>query len=292
MPTDSQLHDQRFVDLLARLGNMSVAGYYNPYRLFDWPASLPVDAPWMSPSLLTIHNTAMAADLTEQQIVRLSIWESLNFYSLNVHGIRELLTEVVARVNTPGFEVPSEFLHHFIGEENEHMWFFAEFCRRYCNKLYYFPQEKTTVPSDPDVENFLVFARILIFEEIVDHFNLTMAEDHSLHETIRQINQIHHQDESRHIAFGRELVSLLYNRLQLRLDEGELQHINGYLRDYLQYSLRCFYSLEAYDDAGISDPLAFRAKLLADPGRTIAEQTIARKPMSFLRKLGILEPAA
>ena len=40
----------------------------------------------------------------------------------------ELLIEVMRRLHTPGYEIPTPYFHHFIGEENEHMWFFAEFC--------------------------------------------------------------------------------------------------------------------------------------------------------------------
>src|SRR5258707_12819903 len=90
----------------------------------------------MSPELTTTHGAELAETLTREQLFALSKQESINFYSLNVHGIRELLIEVVGRIHTPGFETPSEFFHHFIGEENEHMWFFAEFCLRYGGKLF------------------------------------------------------------------------------------------------------------------------------------------------------------
>lgn len=270
---------------------MSVDDYYNPYRMFEWPETLPEDQLWMSRDLLSVYGTPVMDTLDEEQVRRLSMWESVNFYSLNVHGIRELLTEVVNRVHMPGFEVPSEFFHHFIGEENEHMWFFAEFCRRYGRKIYYFPRIKLTAPADEAVENFLVFARILLFEEIVDHYNMRMAEDESLHETVRQINRIHHRDESRHIAFGRELVSLLWGRLAGRLHATELAAIRDYLLSYFRFSLHSFYSLDAYEDAGIPDPLAFRRRLIESPERARAHERIARKPLSFLRKAGIFEEA-
>jgi len=195
-------------------------------------------------------------------------------------------------MHAPGFEVPSEFFHHFIGEENEHMWFFAEFCKRYGKKIYQLPSVKTVVADDPDVENFLVFARILLFEEIVDYYNSTMAADASLHGTVREINRIHHQDESRHIAFGRELVTLLYRRLVDKVPAEELRKMGGYLREYIDWCQRSFYSLDAYIDAGIENPLAFRARLLANPERKKIELTIARKPIAFLRKLGLYEVAA
>lgn len=285
---------ERLVTVLDRLGRMSVEDYYNPYRMFEWPETLPHDQLWMSRDLLSVYNTPLMDRLDERQLIELGLWESVNFYSLNVHGIRELLIEVVNRVHMPGFEIPSEFFHHFIGEENEHMWFFAEFCRRYGGKMYRFPRltSTTQLPDGADVENFLVFARILIFEEIVDYYNSRMADDDSLHETIRGINRIHHKDESRHIAFGRELVSLLHSRMRENRNEEELRRIGAYVQEYLRFSLHSFYSLEAYDDSGIEDPIAFRQALINDPGRMEMEQQVARKPIAFFRKLGVLEGAS
>ncbi|MGH3862061.1 diiron oxygenase [Actinokineospora sp.] len=278
---------ERLTQILERLGTMSVEDYYNPYRMFDWPESLPEDELWMSRDLLTVHGTAQGEELTEEQLITLSRWESVNFYSLNVHGIRELLMEVVNRVHMPGFEIPSEFFHHFIGEENEHMWFFAEFCKRYGRKIYPFPRLKTKVVADADLENFLVFSRILMFEEIVDYYNMRMAADETLHETIRQVNRIHHQDESRHIAFGRELVTLLFNRVRDRLDAGEIAQLSGYLREYRDFCVHSMYSLQAYEDAGIADPVAFRSALITSPERRKLDDRACRKPVAFFTKLGV-----
>lgn len=283
---DSNVTD-RFIQILDRLEEKSVEDYYNPYRMFQWPESLPEDAYWMSEDLITPHGTELVEELGPEAMRRLSKWESVNFYSLNVHGIRELLTEVVNRIHMPGFEVPSDFFHHFIGEENEHMWFFAEFCRRYGGKIYPSMKLKTAGLADPEVENFLVFARILIFEEIVDHYNSRMAEDSSLHETIRQVNRIHHQDESRHIAFGRELVTLLHARVRENATEESLREIESYLKRYLVFSLQSLYSPLAYQDAGLPDPLGVRARLLAHEGRRAVERKVIRKPMSFLVRSGI-----
>lgn len=146
----------------------------------------------------------------------------------------------------------------------------------------------STEPKDPDSENFLVFARILLFEEIVDHYNARMAEDKSLHETIRQVNRIHHQDESRHIAFGRELVTLLYSRIRDKLTEPQLKEIEDYLKRYLVFSVHSLYSPQVYKDAGISDPLGVRNRILADERRRPIERKVVRKPLSFLVKNGIL----
>ncbi|MEV7848113.1 MULTISPECIES: diiron oxygenase [Streptomyces] len=281
--------NDRFRGILDRLATKSIDDYYNPYRLFEWPEQLPEDMWWMSPELTTTYGTEWAEKLTPEQLHTLSKHESINFYSLNVHGIRELLVEVVNRIHTAGFETPSEFFHHFIGEENEHMWFFAEFCLRYGKKIYRQPAggAETAAPSDK-VQSLLVFARILIFEELVDHFNSAMAEDERLHETIRGINRIHHQDESRHIAFGRELVNLLHQDLKRTATEQELDEVSTYLRRYMRHSFESLYHPQVYRDAGIERPHELRRALLESPARAEAEHRTFRKTAKFLEKTGLI----
>jgi P-aminobenzoate N-oxygenase AurF len=280
--------DDRFLGILDRLTNKAIDDYYNPYKLFEWPESLPENAWWMSPELTTTHSTEAAKRLTQEQLYALSRYESLNFYSLNVHGIRELLIEVTRRIHTAGFETPSEFFHHFIGEENEHMWFFAEFCLRYGRKIYRQPAGANVEIPRSNVESLLVFTRILIFEELVDHFNSKMALDERLHETIRGINRIHHQDESRHIAFGRELVSALFDDVKQTATEQELKDISEYLRRYLTYSFESLYNPQVYRDAGVENPLELRRELLQSPWRAEFEQSVFRKTSKYLSKVGLI----
>ncbi|MFD0367169.1 diiron oxygenase [Streptomyces sp. NPDC127114] len=289
MVSDVIDRNDRFRGILDRLATKSIDDYYNPYRLFEWPDRLPEDMWWMSPELTTTYGTEWVEKLTPQQLHTLSKHESINFYSLNVHGIRELLVEVVNRIHTAGFETPSEFFHHFIGEENEHMWFFAEFCLRYGKKIYKQPAggAEGAAPSEK-IQSLLVFARILIFEELVDHFNSAMAEDERLHETIRGINRIHHQDESRHIAFGRELVGLLHQDLRQTATEQELDDVSTYLRRYMKHSFESLYHPQVYRDAGLENPHAVRRALLESPARAEAEQRTFRKTARYLEKTGII----
>ncbi|CAL9563934.1 diiron oxygenase [Streptomyces sp. enrichment culture] len=279
---------ERLVEVLKRLTSKSIEDYYNPYQLFEWPDSLPEDMWWMSPELTTTHGTEVAERLSPEQLYRLSRHESINFYSLNVHGIRELLIEVTKRIHTPGFETPSEFFHHFIGEENEHMWFFAEFCLRYGGKMYRQPPGNVAESARPDVESLLVFARILIFEELVDHFNSKMALDSRLDTTIRAINRIHHQDESRHIAFGRELVSMLFEDVAKTSTADELTAISAYIRRFMTYSFESLYHPHVYRDAGLENPHQVRRTLLDSPARAEFEQNVFRKTSRFLEKTGII----
>ncbi|WP_231642570.1 diiron oxygenase [Saccharomonospora sp. NB11] len=284
------VRDIRPIELeLDRLEQMAESGYYNPYTMFDWPDAIEPDKPWMSESLTTLAGTPMWDELTREQQLALTRYEAVNFFSLNIHGIRELMSEVVMRIHERVYANVSEFLHHFIGEENEHMWFFAQFCLRYGGKLY--PAQPTlqvesTDHLSPVAKELIVFARILIFEEIVDYYNAHMATDESLPPIAREINRVHHQDESRHVAFGRMIFQDLLKQVTER-DPAELPVLAEYLENYLQYSIGTLYNPAAYRDAGIPDALALRRRALEHPARLKAHDDVLKRTRKFLTKVGV-----
>lgn len=279
--------DDAFGKILGRLTTLASKDYYNPYEEFQWPETLPSDQFWMSRDLMSIYDTPKADEMPEDQQMELSRWESVNFYSLNVHGIRELLIEVIRRIHSPGFELPSEFFHHFVGEENEHMWFFAQFCLNY-GKIYKDKKIQGGAFEEPDIQNFLVFMRILIFEEIVDFYNSRMASDESLHPIIRKINRIHHQDESRHIAFGRQIVQLLHARLKQEHSQARLAEVEDYIKRYFRSSIHSLYNPAVYRDAGIPDAFAFRNAVMQHPARRKHHDRVLKRTLDFLVKKAIL----
>ena len=279
--------DERFKTVLDRLTSMSERDYYDPYKLFVWPESLPEDGYWMTPELMSVHGTKVGASLDEAQLRALSKWESVTFYSLNVHGIRELLTSIVARIHMPGFEVASEYFHHIIGEENDHMWFFAKFCLLYAGKVYPDRSLSFAGPGIAEADTFLLFARLLIFEELVDVFNQRMGEDQRLEPTIRQINSVHHQDESRHIAFGRQIVALLHRDLRTRLNTAQLAELESYLKAYMQASVQSLCNPAAFRDAGIPEPFAVRRAVIEDPAFQAHTARILKRSTSHMVSEGI-----
>ncbi|GHH11280.1 diiron oxygenase [Streptomyces rubradiris] len=281
--------DHDFRKLLDRLSAEAGGDQCDPYTALAWPPALPGDEYWFSPELLSVHGTEYADELSDEQLCVLSRWESVNFYSLGVHGIRELLIEVMRRLHTPGFEVPSGLFHRFVGEENEHMWFFATFCLKYGGRIY--PDKKLRPPSadqDPALEDFLVFARILLFAQVVDHYNVRLAADTRLHPTIRQLNRNHHRDEGRHIAFGVRLVRLLWERLaESGLDEEGRRATGRHLTEYLRETMASFYSPAAYRDAGLADGPGLRKRLLDHPARQAAHARVLHRTTGFLHRIGV-----
>ena len=281
---------QTFEKQINRLNSLSEDTYYNVYSRFEWPESLPEDVLWMSPELLSVANTPYWDELSETQLRALSKWESIHFYGLNVHGIRELIVEVTNRVHMPGFEPASEFMHHFIDEENKHMWFFAQFCNRYGGKIYPDIKAKFNVGTkDPDMENFLVFSRILVLEEIVDFYNNKMGNDDTLPAIIRDINAAHHIDESRHVAFGRQMLVSLFETLKAKLGDEGVAEMRTYLKRYMLYTIATLYNPAVYRDAGITDSYNFRLNLMNHPGRKEMHSKIYKRSLRFFMKNGILE---
>jgi hypothetical protein len=279
-------------DLLRRLCDLSVERAYDPFRDFEWPASLPDEGLWMSADLLSVHGTRYMDDLTEEQLWRLSRWELVNFFSFNVHGIRDLMLRVLACIHNAGYEATSEYFHHFLDEENKHMWFFAEFCNRYGGKIYV--DKKMQFPTFPeeDIQTLLAFAKILISEEISDFYNVRMMEDSSLPPMVQKLNRVHHQDEVRHIAMGRRVVRAMYEAIAQKYPEQTRRGIESYLRRYMQFFVEALYNPSAYRDAGFDDPYGWRNRLINDPAREDFHNQVLRKTLHYFESRDILAQAA
>lgn len=287
--TTDQSPMQRLQDVATKLSVISRKNSYDPYELFEWPDSLPMTGYWMAPELMTCYGTPVWSELTEQQRLSLSHWESVNFFSLNVHLIRELIGEVADRIYETRFPGLSDFFHDFISEENKHMWFFATFCLRYGGKVY--PSGKMFSPANATenvLQDVMVFGRILIAEELCDAFNMRMAEDTRLPALVQQINLVHHRDEARHIAFGRQMMRSLSDQAASIAGEEGLRIVGDYLARYMSVCLQSFYNPAMYADAGIESGRRLRARLLEDPVRRQTHRELMNRTTAFLERLGLV----
>ncbi|MGC5033392.1 diiron oxygenase [Micromonospora sp. DT229] len=281
---------QRVTDVATRLSTVSRESRYDPYALFDWPPSLPDNQYWMSPELMTGYGTAFWDELDEPQRVMLSRYEAVNFFSVNVHLIRELIGGVADRIYTTWHPGLSEFFHDFIAEENVHAWFFATFCQRYGGKVY--PIRRIDLGSssaDGIVRDLVVFGRILIAEELCDFFNVAMADDDRLPPICQQINRVHHQDEARHIAFGRQLMRALRDEAIERVGQEKVAETGEHLARYITFCVRSLYNRDMYADAALPDPAGVRNRLLGDPQRTEMHRRAVGRTVAFFNRIGIVD---
>jgi para-aminobenzoate N-oxygenase AurF len=276
-----------------RLCEASRAHAGSPYPpIAAWPASLDQAQWFTSPELVSLFGTAVWNRLDEIQRRRLSFWEAVNFYSLNIHGEKPLVEGLAHRLYRRVGDVIDPYLHHFLDEENKHMVYFGEFCTRYAGRIY--PDRKVPFPREyaPGEEELLFFAKVLIFEEIVDVYNVQMSLDPRVHPVARQINSLHHLDEARHLVFGRRLVPELFARYAPSWPESTVRGVRAYLASYLLATWKEYYNPDVYRDAAIpGDPYELAEQAFDDPVCRRHRARVSQRCVDYLLETGLLEEA-
>ncbi|NSZ19943.1 diiron oxygenase [Agrobacterium vitis] len=254
-----------------------------------------VDRLFCDEDLLTTYGTEYHDRLSDQQKFELSKWEAVNFFSLNVHGIKGVLEFASNRIYEEKYKDITQFLHIFIAEENAHMWFFARFCEKYAGKIYSTPSFKLAVDLTEDERDLYMFASTLIFEEFVDFYNHKVGSNKKVADIVRQINHQHHVDESRHVSFGREVVRSLFQST-IRSDgspktrrriETTIQSMIGYFVS-LMYNPRCYEDARVYQACGFDSPIAMRNALRTGETRRPMHDAWFRRTADFFVRSDII----
>ena len=104
---------------------------------------------------------------------------------------------------------------------------------------------------------------------------------------MQQINLVHHRDESRHIAFGRQMMRTLCDQAAATAGENGLRVAGEYLGRYASVCLQSFYNPTMYADAGIEGGRRLRARLLEDPVRKQTHRDLMSRTTTYLKRLGL-----
>jgi hypothetical protein len=186
----------------------------------------------------------------------------------------------------------TDYIHHFLDEENKHMLWFGTYCEKYAGKIY--QDKKLVFPREfaKGEQEFLFFAKVVVFEEIVDKYNLIMSKDETLSDLERQIHRQHHIDESRHLSFGREIAKFLFEKHR-RSDwnKDTFKGIQNYLSNYIVATWGEYYNPEVYADAGIENPYDLRDEVWnLDKSREF-RLDISKKLLDFFLKSEFISEA-
>ena len=272
------------------LTEKSRKAFSNPYEAFAFPERVAVGEEWFTtPELISAYGTEAYEGLDEKARKTLSFYEAVNFYSLNIHGERMLLEGLAHRLYDNELRDVAKYLHHFLDEENKHMVYFATFCLQYAGKIY--PDRKVTFPREyaPGEEHTLFFARVMIFEEIVDYYNRRMATDERLNPVAREINRMHHADESRHLIFGRRILKELFEEFRPKWNDATVDGVRAYIRDFFRIVWREYYNRDVYRDAGLANADALPKLLLDNDETTRAfRRKVSKSPVEYLLKIGLI----
>jgi hypothetical protein len=275
-------------ETVERLCELSARGSGAKRVPLAWPEAWPEDGWAMSPELTSLYGTPAWQALDEAGQRRLAFWEAVSFFSLNIHGERALMEGLARRLYARRTAAWTPYLHHFLAEENEHMQCFGGFCRRYAQKIY--PERKLhglCGEAAEGEEDLVFFARVLIFEEIVDAYNVALSRDERLVPVARDINLIHHLDETRHLAFGRLAVAELWQTLSPGWAPEVVARVRAHLAGFYDATLRDYYNPDVYRDAGLAEPYRLRNEAWLDPGQVEKRQRLAGRSRRYLAQLGL-----
>ncbi len=277
-------------ELATCLSRVSVAKAWDVERAFDWPERLDPGRWCMSPELLSLYGTELWDGLSEPQRRELSFYEVVNFFSLVLQGERPLVQGLAQRLYSRHASAEiTGYLHHFIDEENKHMAMFGRFCTRYAGKIY--PDKKIALEQDyaPGEEEVVFFCKVLVVEELGDFYNRRMLRDTRIEPIVRELNRVHHQDEARHLAFGRAHLRELFQRWSPPWPPHTLKELREWLCDYLRVSWGDFYNPMMYADAGFADAFEVRRAALAAPVCVAHRRLASARLVKLLTTFGILE---
>ena len=277
-------------ELAPKLSTASIRKAWDVYSAFDWPETLPEDAWYMSPELISIYGTPYWESLTEAQQKKLSFTEICNFFSLVLQGERPLVQGLTHRLYLKKTEPEvSRYLHHFIDEENKHMVMFGTFLYKYFGKVY--PEKKINIPREyaKGEEDVAFLCKALVVEEYGDYYNIVMWHDKNIHPLISEINRVHHMDESRHLAFGRVRLAETFAANSKSWSAEELAGFRTWLTDYLKSSWGDYYNPTMYKDAGLDDGYELRQLALESAGEL--RRKASQRLVDLLLETGMLETA-
>ncbi len=280
-------------ELAPRLSEASVKKLWDVYSAFDWPESLDPEAEWyMQPDLISIHGTDVWNGLDEKQRKKLSFYEIVNLFSFVLYGERPLVEGLMNRTYRKATLGPiTDYLHHFIDEENKHMIMFGEFCNRYAGKIY--PEKKLVLPREyaKGEEDVSFFCKVMIVEELGDFYNVEMMSNRDINPLVAKINKVHHVDEARHLAFGREYLAELFHQYRDAWSEKEMEAFQSWLANYLNSCWGDFYNPAVYKDAGLEDGYGIRKMALADPTCRAFRERVSKKVVDYFLDVGLLDEA-
>jgi hypothetical protein len=275
-----------------RLAVLSRRHYHNPYAQSDvaWPETIaPADSWCTAPELTSLYGTPLWDELAEPARRTLAFFEAVNFFSLNIHGEKALMAGLATRLYRPDLAGIADYLHHFLDEENKHSVYFGGFCSRYAHiyrsRQVAFPGSAFTAEQD----DFLFFAKTMIFEEIVDYHNAYQAKDMRLHPMARFINKYHHDEETRHLVFGRRLVARLWAVCAPAWGEQVREDIREYLRAFVAMAWREYYNPDVYADCGLDDPWGVAERAWETPAQRSRRHIASGRCLEVLRTAGIFE---
>lgn len=275
--------------LCERLSAKSRENFYDVYKRFEWTDRIDPDRFGMPPEITTLHGTDVWDELDDEQKHRLGICEAGNLFAGTLHGeqvlVAGLSNQLYGKKLSP--EV-TDYLHHFLDEENKHMVMFGLYCRKYVGRVY--PAKSLPLPRalGPGEDIIGFYALAMVVEDFGDYFNIRTMRDDRCDPLVREISRVHHVDESRHLSFDRAYLTDLCEEWLPRWDDAQRTKFSDWLRGFMEIHWGTYYNPVVYKDVGLEDPYGLRLRAMKHPAQTALREKVSEKLTAFFTKIGLL----
>lgn len=241
---------------------------YDPFNRVDYQETLNGDR-WQFPeALLSLYDSPIYGELSDEQRWRLSLLEAVNFFSVNIHGEQALVSAMEPRLyrdkRVGEDPVSSQYMQRFIHEENSHTYMLAEYCLRYHGSV--FPDRSFAVEHpkfSPEVDDLLYYGRIYILESYLGFINKKAMNDADLDTTAQQVHAHHFMDEVRHKAWDKAMIEENLRRAKEKNLGSQLQAVKKLLATYQEYIYQSSCNPAVYRALGLGDCLQLRTEVIA-----------------------------
>lgn len=276
-------------DVVHKLSTASRAQLTDPLTAWDWPEELDKNQWFVKPELVTLYGTKAWDAMPEQQQKLLSFYEACNVFSIALAGERLLVGRMAPMLYKNDYAVATEYLHHFIEEENRHMVCFGHFCTKYAGKLY--SSRHYGLPGDTveGEDEFNFWASVMIFEEINGYHNAGNAQDKRLGTLAHEINAYHLREELRHLAYGRIRTREVWDKYKTKWPAHVVERAKKYCQGFLISEYRDYFNPAVYQDAGVPNRYEARQEALQSEVSKKRFLEATASPVKILTEAGVLD---
>lgn len=278
--------------LTQRLDALSRDNFYNVYESIDWPEQLDPERTAMAPELTTLAGTDYWSSLSDEQIRKLTITETATLFSNTLNGERILVAGLASQIYSSKVSPEvTDYLHHFLDEENKHMIMFGIFCNRYIGRVY--PEKKVQFEQAQSHEEELLrfYALAMVVEAYGDFYNVRAMKDDACEPVVRRISELHHLDEARHLSFDRSFLTELAGESLPVMAPEQRSRFQSWLGGFMRTNWLTFYNPAAYKDAGIPEPYEVARNAFSHPAQVALREQITEPVTRFFLKIGLLAEA-
>lgn len=271
-----------------RLLKSSAERSYDPHIDIDWDAPDVPGLKFVPDRYISLYGTPFWDEMTEVQRVELGRHEAGTLAQLGIMIETALMHALlkVAATNDPR-SGHAQYAYTEVADECRHSTMFGRQIDALGSEIYQVPKWVSGLigfAALAPTKSTLLFAGILLGEELLDRMQRETMGDLELQPRTRAVARIHVIEEARHISYAREELTRLTQTLpkaQLAVERLLLAAASSAVR-------LTFINPLAYRTVGL-DPRAASRAALASPNNVANAQFLAEKLMKFFRDSGMMK---